>query len=159
MTALEAWWIPLGIAVSHGRPHHPQTQRKIERLLRTIWAEVRGIRDLPDLATAQRRFDAWRQVYNHERPHEALEGAVPASRYTPSPRPFPDPLPPLAYGPDDAVRRVCRAGRITYRNIPVFVSLGLIGQTVAVRPTTDPTRFTVWYGPRQVVAFDRPDRS
>ena len=49
MTALEAWWIQLGIAVSHGRPHHPQTQGKIERLHRTIWAEVRGIRDLPAL--------------------------------------------------------------------------------------------------------------
>jgi transposase InsO family protein len=41
-------------------------------LHRTIWAEVRGIHDLPDLAIAQRRFDAWRAAYNQHRPHEAL---------------------------------------------------------------------------------------
>ena len=106
LTALEAWWLRLGIAVTHGRPHHPQTQGKLERLHRTMWAEVTGIRDLPDLATAQRRFDAWRTVYNGARPHEALAYAVPAARYQLSARPFPAELPPIVYGPDDAVRKV-----------------------------------------------------
>ena len=42
LTALEAGWLRLGIAVSHGRPLHPQTQGKVERLHGTIWAEVVG---------------------------------------------------------------------------------------------------------------------
>jgi transposase InsO family protein len=157
LSALEVWWVQLGIAVSHGRPHHPQTQGKVERLHRTIWAEVVGIRELPDLPTAQHRFDAFRTLYNHQRPHAALDHAVPASRYRPSPRAFPDPLPPLVYGPEDVVRRVYDPGRISFRGQEVFLGHGLIGQPVAIRPTTHPGRFTVWYGPRQVATIDLTD--
>jgi transposase InsO family protein len=154
LTALEAWWLQLGIEVSHGRPAHPQTQGKLERLHRTMWAEVKGIRDLPDLATAQARFDAWRAGYNHQRPHEALGYAVPADRYRPSPRPFPDSAPPIVYGPDDAVRRVSKPGRISFRGREVFISHGLIGQPVAIRPTEVAEVYAVWFCQRQVAVID-----
>ena len=61
LSALEAEWLQLGIAVSHGRPYHPQTQGKLERLHRTLWAEVVGIRGLPDLATALDCEGGWRR--------------------------------------------------------------------------------------------------
>jgi transposase InsO family protein len=154
LTALEAWWLGLGIAVTHGRIYHPQTQGKLERLHRTMWAEVPGIRDLPELATAQARFDAWRTVYNCQRPHEALGYAVPAERYRPSPRPFPKTPPPIVYSPDDAVRQVSHPGRISFRGREVFIGHGLIGQPVAVRPTREDGIFTVWYCQRQVATID-----
>ena len=116
-----------------------------------------GIHALPDLATAQRRFDAWRTRYNHERPHEALDHAVPADRYQPSPRPCPATLPPLPYGPDDAVRQVQRNGTISFRNQEYFISNGLHGLPVAVRPTRTETVFTVWYAHRQVATLDLTD--
>jgi transposase InsO family protein len=159
ISALEAWLLRLGIDVRHGRPHHPQTQGKLERLHRTLWAEVRGIRELPDLATAQARFDAWRAVYNQQRPHEALGYAVPASRYRLSPRPFPETLPALVYGPDDAVRRVSKPGRISFRGRTFFVSHGLIGQTVAIRPTAEEAICSVWYCQRQVALIDLSEPS
>jgi transposase InsO family protein len=154
LTALEAWLLRLGIAVHHGRPYHPQTQGKVERLHRTLWAEVVGIRTLPDLATAQARFEAWRIVYNHQRPHEALAHAVPASRYQPSPRPFPPMLPPIIYGPEDAVRRVYHPGRISFQGQEYFIGHGLIGLPVALRPTSEESRWTVWYCQRQVATLD-----
>jgi transposase InsO family protein len=159
MSALEAWLLRLGIAVSHGRPRHPQTQGRVERLHRTLWAEVPGIRDLPDLATAQARFDAWRACYNHERPHGALAYRVPDERYHVSPRPFPDEFPEIVYGPDDAVRRVSQPGRIAFRGQAYFVSHGLIGLPVAVRPTSEEGCFTVWYLQRQVATLDLTDPS
>ena len=159
ITALEAWWLRRGIAVSHGRPWHPQTRGKLERLQRTLWAEVAGIRELPDLATAQTRFEAWRARYNLERPHEALAYAVPAERYQPSARPFPEILPPIVYGPDDWVRQVYQPGRISFRNREFFISHGLIGLPVAVRPTPDAAVFTVWYCQRHVAAIDLAARS
>jgi transposase InsO family protein len=159
LTALEAWWLRLGIAVSHGRPHHPQTQGKLERLHRTLWAEVAGIHALPDLATAQTRFDAWREGYNHQRPHAALDDAVPSSRYHPSPRPFPEPLPPIVYGPDDAVRQVSRPGRISFANREHFIGHGLIGLPVAVRPSATDGVWTVWYCQRQVAVIDLTDHA
>ena len=121
---------------------------------RTLWAEVAGIRDLPDLATAQRRFDAWRSGSNHERPHVALGYAVPADRYQSSPRPCPAVLPEIVYGPDDAVRQVSRPGRLSFRGRSYFVGHGLIGLPVAVRPTRTDGVFAVWYCPWQVATID-----
>ena len=85
-TWLTVWLLELGVAVSHGRPYHPQTQGKDERFHRTLTAEVIGRRAFADLAECQGRFDAWRVVYNTQRPHEALALATPAARYRPSKR-------------------------------------------------------------------------
>jgi transposase InsO family protein len=154
ITALEAWLLRLGIAVTHGRPRHPQTQGKLERAHRTIRAELPGSRAFPDLLSAQAAFTAWRQCYNQERPHEALGGAVPAERYVPSPRPFPETLPALASRPGAVLRKVFSPGRISFRGQDYFVGWGLVGQSVAVQPTAVPQRFTIWYGPRLVTEID-----
>ena len=42
--------------------------------------------------------------------------AVPASRYHPSPRLFPETLPSITYGPDDAVRIVPVERAISFHN-------------------------------------------
>ena len=91
-TQFELWLMELGIAVSHGRPYHPQTQGKDERFHRTLAAKAIGRRSFADLAACQRRFDGWRMVYNTERPHDALALAVPITRYRPSWRRFPETL-------------------------------------------------------------------
>ena len=59
----------------------------------------------------QRRFDRFCAEYNHERPHEALQDAVPASCYQPSPRPWPRQLPALEYPGHLEVRRVSTSVR------------------------------------------------
>jgi hypothetical protein len=46
----------------------------------------------------QERFDDFIEVYNHERPHQALMGAYPADLYTPSARAYqPPPEPEYPY--------------------------------------------------------------
>ena len=93
-TKLTVWLIHLGIRVSHSKPFHPQTQGKLERFHCSLKAEVVSVRGWRDLAECQAAFTAWRTVYNHERPHEALALATPASRYQPSGRALPTILPP-----------------------------------------------------------------
>lgn len=154
ITSLEAWLIRLGLRVCHGRPYHPQTQGKIERLHRTIAAELTRTQRFVDLAAAQRAFDRWRHIYNVERPHEALDYAVPASRYHPSPISFPESLPPIEYGPDDLVRLVRGQGSISFQNHIFFVSRGLIGLPVAVRPSTTDGIFVVYFCHQQVKLLD-----
>jgi len=85
---LSAWLMRQDIKVIHGQPYHPQGRGKIERFHRTLKLEVLQDRVLSDLASAQSAFDPWRSIYNHERPHEALELAVPATRYQVSQRTF-----------------------------------------------------------------------
>jgi transposase InsO family protein len=162
LTSLEAWLLQLGVEPWHGRPHHPQTQGKVERFHGTIAAEVFTSHPapFPDLPTVQAAFDAFRARYNHERPHEALAHAVPASRYQPSPRPFPEVLPAPAYGPDDVVRIVTVHGSISWQGHRAFVSRGLIGQPVAIRPTDQDGVWDIVFCQRPVARIDRhhPDK-
>lgn len=135
LTTRSVWLIRLGVAVVHARPAHPQTQGKLERLKRTLGADVIARRRSADLAAVQTAFDAWRPVSNQERPHEALGLATPLSRSTPSARAFPETLPEIVDAPDDTVRRVDAAGQISFRGRRWAVSDALAGQPVALRPT------------------------
>jgi transposase InsO family protein len=134
-TALAVWLVRLGVRILHGRPYHPQTQGKEERLHRTLKAEVLSRTDLRDLAHSQEVFDQWRPIYNHERPHGALELATPASRYAPSARALPRTLPPIEYGPGDLVRTVKGKGELTWCNRTYFIGQGFTRQPVALRAT------------------------
>jgi transposase InsO family protein len=153
-SALGVWLLRLGIGVGHGRPYHPQTQGKDERFHRTLNAEVIQGLTFADLKACQCRFDPWREVYNHERPHEALGLAVPASRYRPSPRPFPETLPVWAYGPTDAVRKVACDGTISFKGQPFDLGKAFRGEHVAVRPTIADGLFGVYFGVHQVAQAD-----
>jgi len=144
-TPLTVWLLRLGIAVSHGRPYHPQTQGKDERFHRTLKAEVLQGRTFVDLTQCQRTFDPWRTLYNLERPHEALGMAVPASRYQVSSRSFPETLPPVEYGPDDLVRRAGDRGRISVFGRDFKVGRAFKGLPVALRPTADDGTFNVFF--------------
>lgn len=98
-TMLSLWLVQLGVGMIHGRPRHPQTQGKDERFHATLVAEVLRWRDFDDLVASQAAFDPWREMYNTQRPHEALDLAVPAGRYHPSPRSFPKKLPEIVQPP------------------------------------------------------------
>jgi transposase InsO family protein len=153
-SGLGVWLLRLGVGVSHGRAFHPQTQGKDERFHRTLKAEVIQGRTFADLGVCQNRFDPWREVYNHDRPHEALAMAVPASRYRPSGRPFPETLPVWEYGPTDAVRKVSCDGRISFQGQPVDLGKAFRGEQVAVRPTIADGVFGVYFGVHQVAQAD-----
>ena len=134
-SSLEVWLMRLGVAVCHGRPRHPQTQGKDERFHRTLRLELLHDREFRDLGEAQREFDSWREVYNFVRPHQALALEPPASRYRPSPRPFPERLPPLEYASDLKVRKVQADAEISFHNRRFKVGKAFIGLPVAIRPT------------------------
>lgn len=133
-TRLNVWLLRLGIITSHGRPYHPQTQGKEERFHRTLKAELLRWEDFRDLAHCQSLFDAWRDTYNMERPHEALGMQVPASRYQVSKRSFPEVLPAIEYDEEEIVRMVSPKGTISYRANIYNISLAFQGFPVALRP-------------------------
>lgn len=135
LTTLGAWLIRLGVTVVHGRPFHPQTQGKLERANRTLAADVLAGGRFTTLAAAQDAFAAWRHTDNQERPHEALGLATPATAYRPSPRAFPETLPPIVDEPGDEVRSVGADGRIHWQGRRWRVSHALARQPVALRPT------------------------
>jgi transposase InsO family protein len=153
-TLLTVWWLRLGIKVSHGRPRHPQTQGKDERFHRTLQAEVLQGTHFRDPVACQPRFDDFRQVYNHERPHEALALAVPAARYRASVRSFPEALPPLVYEPPLLVRKVQSNGHISFHNREVKVGKAFAGYPVGIRATTTDGHGLVYFGAQQIAAIN-----
>jgi transposase InsO family protein len=144
-TRLTVWLLRLGVRVLHGRPYHPQTQGKEERFHRTLQADLLARHDWRDLVQAQRRFDAYRRLYNHDRPHEALDLAVPATRYRASARALPARVPEAEYATGELVRPVKCKGEITFRNRFYYVGRAFAGLRVALRPTTPDGNYRVCY--------------
>ena len=154
LTTLGAWLVRLGVRLTHGRPYHPQTQGKLERVNRTLAADVLATPRYPDLPACQRAFDSWRHCYNHERPHDALGLATPWSRYAESPRPFPETLPPLVYEDGDLRRKVQANGVIYFKARELKVSVALSGQSVGLRPTTTDGVWEVRYAHHRIRYID-----
>ncbi len=70
-----------GIQHVRSAPHHPMTLGKIERFWRTIWEEFLEDASFASFADARQRLDHWIAYYNHQRPHQGINGACPADRF------------------------------------------------------------------------------
>jgi transposase InsO family protein len=70
-----------GIRHIKSRPQHPETLGKIERFWKTLWDEFLSRTVFADFADCQRRLGLFVEGYNFQRPHQALDGLVPADRY------------------------------------------------------------------------------
>ncbi|MBM7128471.1 integrase core domain-containing protein, partial [Dyella mobilis] len=111
-------------------------------------------RHYASLAACQRAMDSWRHLYNCRRPHEALGLRPPISRYRPSPRAYPARLSPILYDQGVHVLKVRRNGQIVYRGRTIFVSEGLVGLPVAIRPSPTDGLMDVLFMHRTVQHID-----
>jgi transposase InsO family protein len=144
-TGLELWLMRQGIRVGHSRPYHPQTQGKLERLHRSLKAELLQGRWFPDAQQIQLAFDGWRQIYNLERPHESLEMHTPASCYQPSARCYcAHPAPP-EYDVSMAVRRVDVNGRLSFKGQKLTIGKAFIREHLGIREETEDAYSLWWY--------------
>jgi transposase InsO family protein len=158
-TRFAVWLLKLGIKVIHSRPYHPQSRGKNERFHRTLDVEVFALRRFRDLAETQRAFDAWREVYNFERPHEALGQQVPASRYRPSLRSMPDRLPAPEYDSHEIVRTVfATKAYISFKGRLWKVPQAFRGERLAIRPTSNEDQYGVFFAAHQVATIDLTSR-
>ena len=154
-TTLAVWLMRLGIKVLHGKPHHPQTQGKNERFNRTLKAEVLQQR-YESLSDCQRRFERWRQEYNWERPHHALNLEVPGTRYSPSPRAFPETLPEPDYtGTNLETRCVHNNGSIMIGKKRSKIGLAFAGLKVGLERSTIEDVWNVRFCGEHIRTVDR----
>jgi len=154
-TRFSVWLLKLGVTVLHSRPYHPQSRGKNERFHRTLKAEVFAFKRFRDLAEVQRAFDAWRLIYNLERPHQALDQQVPASRYWPSARSMPDRLPVVEYDEHETVRTVpVTKDYISFKGRRWIVPRAFRGERVAIRPLTTDGRYGVFFAAHQIATID-----
>ncbi len=62
-------------------PRRPQTLGKVERFWGTLWRECLQAAVFIDLADAAARIGHFIDYYNYRRPHQGLDGLVPADRF------------------------------------------------------------------------------
>lgn len=144
-TTFSVWLIRLGVKVSYSRPRHPQTNGKDERFHRTLKAELLDFHYFRNLEHVQNSFDGWRDVYNLERPHEALGMEVPAKRYQPSYRVYPEIFPEVSYAGDYQVRRVDNRGRISMKHRQIFVGVPFAREPIGLRATDETDVIEIFY--------------
>src|SRR6266487_2592412 len=69
------------------KPFSPTTIGKVERWHQTLQTDfLNDAGPFASIGAAQAAVDAWREEYNHDRPHQSLDMATPASKFRPSPQ-------------------------------------------------------------------------
>ena len=135
LSRLSIWWLRLGIGLQRIKPGNPQQNGRHERMHLTLKKEATKPAGF-NFLQQQERFDAFQQVYNLERPHQALGGQYPGEVYTPSAREYRPPEEP-EYPFHDKTIRVTKCGRICMGRRKVNLSIVFSGQTVGVTEVAD----------------------
>ena len=135
LSKLAVWWLRLGIRIERIAPGKPQQNGRHERMHLTLKKEATKPASF-NVLQQQERFDAFMEVYNNERPHQALGGAYPGEIYTPSARIY-EPPPEPDYPFHDRTVRVTRCGRICIGKRKINLSTVFAGQTVGLRQVDD----------------------
>ena len=143
LSRLSYWWIRLGIHPERIQPGHPEQNGRHERIHKTL-KDHTARPAARSLSAQQHRFDTFRQEYNDDRPHEALQMRTPSHCYHRSPREFPCRLPPVFYPTHMMVRRVLPHGDIYYQGRRLFATESLAGDYVGLEQIDEDTSL-LWY--------------
>ncbi len=101
----------LGIGIERIKPGHPQQNGRHERRHLTLKKETTKPAGL-NFLQQQARFDDFIEIFNNQRPHEALDMKCPAEVYQPSTRADTG-LPDIDYPFHDKIIVVTHCGRIS----------------------------------------------
>jgi transposase InsO family protein len=141
---MNVWWMQLGIVHQRIPPSSPQENGAHERMHRELKRET-ARPPARNLRGQQRKFDCFRDRYNEERPHEGIEDQVPASRWEPSPRPYPERIAPPEYPGHMEVRRVSAAGTFRLKAAQPFLSNALHDEHIGLEEIGDGLWNIVYY--------------
>jgi transposase InsO family protein len=139
-----------GIRQVVASPRHPQTLGKIERFWGSLWRECLETAVFVDLADARRRLGHYIDHYNFQRPHQGIDGLVPADRF---------------FGAAGEVRRTLEArvqanalelARQGLPRAPFYVAGQVGGQGFSLHAEGERVILTDASGQRQEVELGRP---
>ncbi len=145
LSSLSAWWVRLGVMPELIEPGKPQQNGRHERMHRTLKAEATRPA-AGSLSAQQKKFNRFREEFNEERPHEALDQQTPASVHRFSSREMPNKLPALEYPDRFEIRYVSANGGIRWNAGWINVSIVCAGEYVGLEEIDDGV-WNVYFGP------------
>lgn len=157
LSRLNVWWMRLGIVPERIAPGRPEQNGSHEQFHSVLKAET-ARPPAPNRRAQQRRFRAFCQEYNEQRPHESLADRVPATVYQASPRALPRRLTPLDYPGHMEIRRVATNGCVSWRNVPLFLTEVLSGADVGLEEVADGV-WTVYFATIAIGRLDERHRT
>ena len=128
LTRLAVWFMELGIVPVYSDPAHPEQNGRHERMHEELKAEATRP-PAYSLGRQQRKFNAFCQEYNEERPHQGLAQRRPREFYRASRRRLPARIRPWKYPQGIVVKYVCRNGAIRWG----FGKWVMVSTTLATR--------------------------
>jgi len=139
LSRLSVWFLRLGINPEQIEPGHPEQNGRHERMHRTLKAET--IRPAgKNLLQQQEKFDEFMDIYNNERPHEALKMGTPNEHYQKSKIIFNNNIQEINYDLCDDIRKVSSIGRIRIPGDSMnscFLGTALEGEKVGLTMNKD----------------------
>ena len=152
LSRLSVKLVKAGVTPERIAPGKPQQNGRHERMHLTL---LQAVASPParNMREQHERLRSFQQIYNEERPHQALDHATPADRYQPSARRFDGVLRKPDYGDDWDVRSVRRNGDIKWQGSTIYISEALVGEPVGL--TENESGWTVSYGPILLGAIER----
>jgi putative transposase len=135
LSKLSVWWLRLGIEIERIKPGHPEQNGRHERMHLTLKKETTKPAG-QNMLQQQEKFDAFKQEYNEERPHQALDMQTPAEIYKTSLRSYTG-LPDVDYPLHDKTVTVTQCGRICVGRRKINFSQVFAGQLVGITQVDD----------------------
>lgn len=133
-----------GITTKLTKPYSPTTTGKVERWHRTLRRELLDVTGpFAGLPSAQAAISAWVHTCNHQRPHQAIDMATPASLFRPGSQPeltpaavvpSPRPAPEAAAQPGPAPVLIDAQSAGAVESGTVISASGVLGVLPAVQP-------------------------
>jgi transposase InsO family protein len=137
--------IKAGVLPERIAPGKPQQNGRLERLHLTLLQDTAN----PPAHSLRQQIDrlkAFQQLYNEERPHQALGNDTPAEHYAVSPRRWDGVLREPEYANEHTARRVRHNGEIRWQGAAIYISEALIGEPIGLAENADGS-WAAFYGP------------
>lgn len=157
LSRLSVWLVRIGVVPVLTEPARPDQNGRHERFHETLKAETASPPS-GSIRSQQAAFDQFQQIYNEERPHEALGMKTPAEVHELSPRELPANPPPHDYGDGFEHRSVRPDGAIKWAGGQVFVGEAFAGEVVGLAAVDD-GRWHVHLGPLRLGVLHERSRT
>jgi transposase InsO family protein len=108
LSKLSVWWLRLGIKVEKIAPGHPEENGTHERMHKTLKQDTIKSKKT-NFLQQQELFDSFKEIFNHERPHEGINMKCPAEIYKKSDKQYVEQLEDFEYK-TDRILRVSKCG-------------------------------------------------